>query len=263
MTRDATTRMREDISAAHEITRSHDMPSTALDVREPTVDAQILTPMGMIDKALASNASVEMIDRLMSLQERYDAAQAKKAFIAARSDAKSEISETPIVKNRTGHNNKKYADFQAYAQVIDPILSKHGLSYGFETEQDGAQVRVTCVLSHRDGHETRNTLVAAADNTGNKNPVQAIGSTTTYLSRYTLMAALGLAATDDDDARAAGAGAAVSPAQLKQLQALASEVGADVPRFCAMLKIDALPNLPASQFDRAMAALNLKKGAQP
>ena len=45
-------------------------------------------------------------------------------------------------------------------------------------------------------------MTALADKTGSKNAVQAIGSTVTYLQRYTLIGALGITTADDDmDAR--------------------------------------------------------------
>ena len=58
---------------------------------------------------------------------------------------------------------------------------------------------MTCVLSHRDGYSEETTLTAGADDSGKKNSIQAIGSTTTYLQRYTLKLALGLATQDRDD----------------------------------------------------------------
>jgi hypothetical protein len=49
--------------------------------------------------------------------------------------------------------------------------------------------------------------MGCADATGNKNPVQQIGSTVTYLQRYTLLAATGLATSDSDDDGRGGAAA--------------------------------------------------------
>ena len=42
-------------------------------------------------------------------------------------------------------------------------------------------------------------MSAPADSSGSKNPVQQIGSTMTYLQRYTLIGALGLTTADKDD----------------------------------------------------------------
>ena len=103
-----------------------------------------------------------------------------------------------------GETSYQHEDLGEIARVVAPILAKHGLSYRFRTTSEINQpVSVTCIVSHRAGHTEDNTLVAGADNSGKKNVIQAIGSTITYLQRYTLKAALGLAAaTDDDGAKA-------------------------------------------------------------
>lgn len=237
--------------------------SQAVQIHEPV--EVIITPLSMIDKALNTpNVSVNVIDRLMTLQERYDAALSKKAFIAARSEAKAKISETPIVRNRVGHNSKRYADFEAYAKVIDPILSEHGLSYGFETQQDDKAIKVTCVLSHRDGHETRNMLSGPADATGNKNAIQAIGSTLTYLQRYTLQAALGLAASDDDDGKASDPRdeEPITEAQVEKLQQGATETNTNLGKLCGLLGVAALKDLTPQGYNRALDILDERRRAQ-
>lgn len=166
-----------------------------------------LTPMVMLDRAVQSGASVETMERLMALQERWEANQARKAFDNAIAEAKAEL---PVVlKGKTvdfstskGRTHYQYEDLASIAKQVDPILSKHGLSYRFHTATDPNQpVVVSCILSHRDGHSERTALSSPPDTTGNKNSIQAIGSTVTYLQRYTLKAALGLAASSDPDGR--------------------------------------------------------------
>lgn len=50
--------------------------------------------------------------------------------------------------------------------------------------------------------------------------------------------------------------------QAASLQSLAAEVGAALPQFCAYFKIRNLSELPADQYDRAVAALEKKRKAQ-
>lgn len=226
----------------------------------PHQPALAATPMDMLARALDRGADLTVLEKLMDLQERHDKAQARKAFDAAVSDAKSEI---PVIKkNREGHNKKKYADLAAFAAAVDPVLAKHGLSYRYRSRQDGGAIFVTCILAHRDGHNEEVTLSGGADNTGNKNSIQAIGSTLTYMQRYTLSLAMGLAATEDDDGQAAGGDGSISEEQLKSLQALASKVGADLEKFCAYFKVEALPDLRQSQFENARIALEAKAKAK-
>ena len=218
--------------------------------------AGALTPLAMLNRAMETGASMEVLEKFMSLHERWEAGNARKAFDAAISEAKAEI--PPIVKNAKGHNDKRYANFAAIAGVVDPILSKHGLSYRFRTAQTD-KISVTCVLSHRDGHSEETTLAGPADNSGSKNAIQAIGSTRTYLQRYSLIQALGLAATEDDDGRAAGAGGAITDEQVERLQREIMDTDSDLPKFLAHMKVETLAEIPAARFDAAMQALSRKR----
>ena len=86
---------------------------------------------------------------------------------------------------------------------IDPILSKCGLSYNWQQSQGDGGITMSCVVSHVDGHTETNTLTAVFDESGGKNKIQSVGSTVSYLKRYTLEGALGLSSDYDDDGKGA------------------------------------------------------------
>jgi hypothetical protein len=214
--------------------------------------------LGMIERvARDPGADMDKMMQLMSWRKEIMAEQKRAAFDEAISAAKAEI--PVIIKNRSGHNNK-YEDMAAIAAVVDPILGRHGLSYRFRTAQTEKSMSITCVLFGH-GHSEETTLTGPFDATVGKNPIQAIGSTQTYLQRYTLKAALGLAASEDDDGRSAGASGTISLEQVEQLLALADEVEADKEAFCRYFKVDGIAQLKAKDFDRAIAALNKKRKA--
>lgn len=227
-----------------------------------------ITPMDMIDRALSSNATPETLERLLALQERWEANQARKAFDEAMSAAKSEI---PIIsKNRVvdftsskGRTHYKHEDLAEIARTVNPILGKHGLSYRFRTSSAANEpVSVTCIVSHRLGYFEENTLTGPRDESGNKNSLQQVGSTLTYLQRMTLKAALGLAAAEDDDAKHAGDTEDDGPITAEQaatIRALCEETETDVPKFCELMKVDSVPELAASQYARVIASLEAKK----
>jgi hypothetical protein len=215
-----------------------------------------VTPMDMLNRAVSSGASLEMVEKLMTLQERWDASQARKAFDKAIAAAKAKI--TPIQRNAKGHNDKRYADFAAIAKVVDPILSEHGLSYRFRTAQSD-RISVTCILSHEAGHSEETTLTGPPDASGSKNAIQAIGSTLTYLQRYSLVQMLGLAAAADDDGKAGADGDTISLEQVEELVALADEVGADKEAFCRYFKVGGFADITTKDFPRAVSALNKKR----
>ena len=226
-----------------------------------------LTPMAMIDKAISQGVGVEALEKLLALQERWEAGQGRKAFDRAIADAKANL--PTIIKNREvdfstakGRTNYRHEDMAAIAKAVDPVLSKQGLSYRFRAQQDQRTLTVTCILSHRDGYSEETTLSAAADDSGNKNHLQAIGSAATYLQRYTLKLALGLAASADDDSRASEGPALINAEQFTVLQGLLEETQSDEAKFAAFIGVDDLHQMNVKQFDMAIAALRKKKAQQ-
>jgi hypothetical protein len=207
--------------------------------------------MEMLDRAVQSGATPETLEKLMALQERWEANQARRAFDSAIADAKAEI--PPILRTTKGHNAKKYADFAAIARVVDPILPKHGLSYRFRSIE-GDRINVTCILSHRSGHSEQTTLSGPADTTGNKNAVQAIGSTLTYLQRYTLVQMLGLAAADDDDGKSSGT-ALLTQEQADALHDLLESTGAPKAKFLKWAKVEKVEDIAAEFYDSCVDAI--------
>jgi hypothetical protein len=227
--------------------------------------ASVMTPMAMIDRAIQSGAGIETLERLMALQERWEASEAKREFSEAIAAAKAEIK--PIIKNRHagfdlkggGRTDYDYEDLAAVADAVDPILTNHGLSYRYQSKVDGMMVSITCILSHRRGHREETTLTAGNDTSGSKNAIQAIGSTVTYLQRYTLKLALGLAATKDSDgATPADDPKVIDAAQFRYLGDLIEQAAADTSKMLVYLKADSLEALTQKQFKTAEAMLRKK-----
>lgn len=165
--------------------------------------------VSMIERlVLNPDADLDKLERMLAMKERMDTQNARTAFARALSEARAEI--PPIVKDATvdftsqkGRTHYKHETLAGIAKAIDPILSKFGLSYRFRTNQENGGVKVTCIITHSDGHFEETSLSGAPDGSGSKNGFQAVGSAVTYLQRYTLKAALGLSAEVDDDAQGA------------------------------------------------------------
>lgn len=232
----------------------------------------IVTPMVLLERAIERGVSVEQLSGLMALQERWEAIErqrradeARSAFVAAMAAFKAD--PPTIVKDKAatfdkGSNAKPAYMFASLAQVaavIGSALGKHGLSHRWLTEQVEGRVRVTCTVTHIGGHSESTSLEAAPDTSGSKNPIQAIGSTTAYLEKYTLCALTGLAAGDqDDDAKSVDLGLPISDDQKRILVDMMREAKADVPAFLKFLGIGAIDDLPAKRFQDARDALQTK-----
>jgi len=156
---------------------------------------QSAMPAKMLELAIQQDADIDKLEKLMDLQERYDAKQAKSDYLVALSRFQSEC--PAIVSMKKGHNYK-YAPLSDIVAQIKDLLSSCGLSYRFEQAQDSGNITVRCVTSHVSGHSESLEMTAQPDTSGSKNTVQSVGSTVTYLRRYTLTGALGIVTADED-----------------------------------------------------------------
>lgn len=157
--------------------------------------------MKMMELALTKENGITQLEKLMELQQKWDAEQARKAFFEALSAFQSDlptIAKTKSASFGRGAAAYKYASLDDITEAIRPYLAKHGMSYRFEQKQDGQAIWVTCILTHCDGHSERCAMSAFADGSGSKNAIQGIASSVTYLRRYTLTGATGVACIDED-----------------------------------------------------------------
>ena len=238
---------------------------------EDTETQPVADPMvAMIERVVLNpNADIEKLEAMLALRERLEDREARRSFDRAIADAKSEIG--PIIKDGTvDYTNKqgdrtyfKHETLDGIARVVDPVLSANGLSYRFRSSQSDGMLHVTCIVAHRDGHCEETTLQGSPDTSGSKNNYQAVGSSATYLQRYTLKLALGLSAAKDDDASGADTQESVSADQFVTLRDLIEETGADLIKFNIAYGRpgDAdLQTFPASKFEAAKTQLSRKKG---
>lgn len=157
------------------------------------------TPHELIALAIEKGLDVSSLEKLMDLKERHEANEARKRFFEAFTAFQSncpDLRKTKQVKfNQTEYH---YAPLADITRQISKVLKSNELSYRWEIQDDQTQMKVTCLVSHIDGHTERTTMSANADTSGAKNAIQARGSAIEYLKRYTLIGALGLSTADSD-----------------------------------------------------------------
>lgn len=220
----------------------------------------------LIDKA-SSNPDIDVtkLEKLLEMQERILARGAETSFNASFSELQSSL---PVITEKgeikvNGQVRSKYALFEDINDQIKPILKEHGFAIMFKTSSQKNEITVTGILTHRDGHRESTDLTLEADTSGSKNSVQSIGSSVKYAKRYVLCALLNITTRDDkdDDGALGGNIQRVSEDQIANLKALAEEVKADMPKFCAYFKVDKIENLPASLYQSAVKAFEKKRRA--
>ena len=248
---------------ANGVTPPTPQPAPESSVLKPPLSGAPEPLFAIIERAARDpTVDIEKFKELMAMRERLEDRRAKQAFDNALALAKGEIG--PIIKNREvdftsarGRTHYRYEDFAAVAAAVDPVLARHGLSYRFRSDQQGPKLRLTCRVSHHDGYGDDTTLEANNDSLGNKNDIQALGSAATYLQRYTLKLALGLAAATDTDAKTEDPPADIDA--VAQVQQLITDTGADLAKFLEWCGAPDIASLTAAQAKRGAAFLEEKK----
>lgn len=215
--------------------------------------------------AIQKNYAPEFIEKMMDLQERYEANQAKRAFHIAMAKFKAnppKIWRDMQVKYEVGTKTTEWshADLATAGEAINKALGENGLNSTWRTlPLDNNRIRVTCIIAHELGHSEKTYLESGPDTTGSKNEIQALGSAVFYLERYTLFALTGLApARMDDD----GKGAEIEYINDKQLSSIVDMINAkeaDEAKFLKYMKIESLNKMLVKDFNKAMSLLKAKK----
>lgn len=164
-------------------------------------NVQVHNPDYLLSLAVQQNFDVDKLEKLLALKEKWDAAQAKKAFISALTDFQNQcpdLRKTKKVSFGQGKAEYNYAPLGDIDRQIKGLMRSCGMSKRWEIKDIEKDIEVTCIITHIDGHSEMTTMKAAPDSTGSKNAIQAKGSTIEYLKRYTLIGALGISTADSD-----------------------------------------------------------------
>lgn len=179
------------------------------------------------------------------------------ALFAALAKAQGEV-ENASKNAANPHFKSKYADLAEVLNTVRPVFSENGLSIIQSTEFDGSLVSVTTTIAHKDG----GYVSSKASCVPSKTDAQGVGSATTYLRRYSLASACGVAQEDDDGNSSAHNGKPVAKITEKQEIELSDYIEAtntDRAKMLAYFKVKALSELTSAQ---AVQATNMIRSKQ-
>lgn len=228
----------------------HSPTSAALEAH-PTADSTAI--IQVIERAaLNPNVDIDKMERLLQMQERVMDRQAMMAYSTAMAAMQTEL---PSIEERGQTNNGCYATLEDIVDTVRPILQKHGFAVSFRIQTQERGIQVTGVLMHKDGHREETSMLLPADMSGNKNAVQAFGSSTSYGKRYVLSALLNITTRgQDDNGNAAGGVRLVTPFQAGQIQRLISQCPATTQEWFSG-KYGSAVQVPQADFDKLRASL--------
>ena len=224
----------------------------------------------MLQNAIEKGLNVESLEKLMALHERHEANQARKAFAEAFADFQRECpvvqhSRTASFVSKKGAKIKySYAEIDKIAATVVPFLSKHGLSYSWDSSfsPDGKLLTAICTLRHKDGHAQMATFACPVEENDMRSGAQNAKAALTFAQRVALIQVLGLTTAESDvdgeQGAAEGTYSYIKPEQIGELERVIASAGADMTRFLAWIGAPRLDDIRAADYDKAMQALAAK-----
>ena len=200
------------------------------------------TPADLVRYAMESGADLDRLERLMDMQIKWEANEARKAYHLAMAQFKK--NPPTIIKDKhvsfdtsKGRTEYDHATLGEVCEKIVAALAEHEFSHRWIPGRgEAGNMKVVCVITHKLGYSEETELEAPFDQSGGKNNIQAMSSTVTYLERYSLLAAVGLAPKEmpDDDGGGTSQAKADEVWMKWEAQLTSAETVDDIRRIRAM-----------------------------
>jgi hypothetical protein len=178
-----------------------------------------------------------------------------------------------VQKEQPKDNGMKYSfvSHDAVTRKVRPILHKHGIVYyphSLDVRQSGNRTEAVFMVRFENIDNRADYIDVSTFGYGVDGQDKGPGKAMSYGVKYALLKVLGLETGDDPeneqgstanhDPNAADPGF-ITAKQRDDLEALASEVGADIPRFCNYFGVRTLSQIPEGRYQAAVDALKAKK----
>lgn len=215
--------------------------------------------LSVIAQAVADpRCDVAKMEKLLDMHQRIVDEQRKTAFMAAMARVAVKLPE--IGKHGTSHHGK-YARLEDIDKAIRPIISEEGLSLSFDSQPIEGKVRVTCKLSHADGHSETKQIDLPLDNSGSKNGAQSVISTVSYGRRALTKMFFNLVeAGEDTDANT---DEPITEEQARDIRTLLKDTHSNEAKFLELIAgAPRIEDISARDFKRVVNALETKRRNQ-
>jgi hypothetical protein len=165
------------------------------------------SPANLIKLAISGGADLEKLEKLLTLQERWEANEARKIFASSFAIAQENIAV--VIKTKLNpQTHSKYADLGDIIESAKPIYTKRGFSVIFYEGDTSApeSIRICADVLHTAGHKETYRYDIPLDGVGikgnaNMTKIHAKASSVSYGRRY-LMCMIWNIPTQDDDGNA-------------------------------------------------------------
>jgi hypothetical protein len=209
----------------------------------------------MATKLRTVENELEALDATRNIAQRINAAMAEVDYIQ---------------KEKKSGMNYSIVSHDAVTAKVRPILQRHGVVYyprNIQVSQNGNRTEAVMVVRFENMDDRSDFIDVVSVGYGVDQQDKGPGKAISYGVKYALLKLLGLETGDDPDEvqddranhRPKADATFITPQQRDDLEALASEVKADIPRFCKYFGVKTLSCIEADQYEAAVEALKAKK----
>ncbi len=191
----------------------------------------------LLAKMIENKAGADELGKMMSLFERWQAAEAKKAFAASMNLAQQDMPR--VIKDAdNSHTRSRYVLLETLQAAIAPVIARHGFSLSW-SQGDAPQphlTRVVATLFHTGGHSERYQGDYPIDGVGAKggsvmNPLQGTVSAHTYAQKDMLRLMFNITIAGRDlDGNGAGP-TLITEAEITEINTLVEQTSTDYDAF--------------------------------
>ena len=221
-------------------------------------------PLALISQAIERGITGDELGKLMSLQERWEANQAAKAFAVAVSGFQADC--PPVLKERTASVPTKsggkfefgFASFDNVMATARPHLQKWGIAVSFDTDAATVPGKLRVVCNVRVGTHTQSTTVLFPVPVLSTNDTQAFGAAITYGKRYALCAALNIVVTDEDN-DASALVAYIGADDVAEVRRIIEKCGVRLDQFLKWAAVESVEDIAAAQLPKVLDMLRRKE----
>lgn len=205
---------------------------------------------------------VEKMERLLAMHERIVERNAKVAFESALSRLQASLPQIDqsgviLAKDRITVKSR-YAPLEDIDSIVRPLLAAEGFAVSYNTEElPSGKIRLTCKLSHKDGHSETRGLPLPIDKNEYRSAIQDHGSTISYGRRYLLKLHLNIIEKyEDNDGQA---NEPISEEQARDLEVMIQDAKADREKFLRFMDVEDIKDIWVKDLPKAVNALESKK----
>lgn len=223
--------------------------------------ADLMTIIQRVVEGPLNLEKVEVLERLLAMQERVTAQQREAAFADALTQAQSEV--PPMRKDGSivvkGVLRSKYVTIDTLDDVLRPIMEKYGFSFTLsEVGIKEGMREFAGTLMHRSGYTKTLSVHLPLDKSDFRSAVQSEGSTISYARRQLYKAHFNIVERGLDDDGSGQSLEEITADEAADLHTRLVDTKSNVPAFLNYFGIADLKTMRKADLSRAYEMIDRK-----